>query len=118
MEQQIRDALDADFKEYLGIVDIRKESDYSKSVIIFGKSMTFKIEAEKEEDLPKLAWRAVAEYWLQDDTADHGEAKKNRFCYYDGSTRGVQNKNLPMPPEKSEKEMDIRWRLAFGKEIQ
>ena len=134
MENKTRVALDADFKEYLGeyqIEIVKNSSEYSTTdrigvKITMGSGLEIKTFSELDAlsgtdtklQLDKLCWRAVAQHWLKDDTADHGEPHKNVFCYHDGSTRGVQNKNLPLPPEISDKEMDIRHRLIFGGEVQ
>jgi len=76
------------------------------------KEGRFIVNGETVEEFYRDLWYQIAEKWL---LWDGKPARHNlQFCFHDGSIRGVQNKYLPMPPECSDEEMDIRHRMAFG----
>lgn len=116
VEDAVKQALDRDFKEWLG----EYEGEFSQGVegpdnpvilVIKSEKGIFEAKADNLHELPRQAWRAVAEAWLED-PSDKPDPK----IIHQG--RGVQNKNLPLPHECGNKEYDIRWRLNWGKELE
>lgn len=106
--------LQADFADYLGEIQIAAVEGKSEYRLETEKRGFIRVAVETPAGLPRAAWRKIAMMWLDDPAIVRPSAKKAKFCYCNGSTRGVQNKNLPLPPECGDREYDIRHRLAFG----
>ena len=135
IEIKIRELLDLDFKEWLGKyrVEVRSESmEYGikerLGVFLFcADGRKFKAEAGPYHGAPEelyagynrtvaerevimLLWKAVASAWLDDPEADRGEPHVLGTNQKNPWTRS----DRPLPSKLSDKELDIRHRLAFG----
>jgi len=135
LESQIRELLDADFKEWLGeyrfyFFDRQSECGLTSQLAVFldcSDGKNFKAESQPFEgsieafgsfceyqkqgrQLIEMLWKAVAEAWLADSLADHGEQHRLGTNQKNPWTRS----DRPLPSKLSDKELDIRHRLAFG----
>jgi len=115
----------AEFKEFTGEFRniIYENSEYTKNRgvglefekarILMWDITNYGLKELSEVNWPNKAWRAVAQEWLKAG-GDQANKKTPQFCYHNGSTRGVQNQERPLPFERRDWEMDVRYRLAFG----
>jgi len=117
--QAINDAkrlLDADFADYLGEyrLEIDERLPEAKRRIVMclfrGRNLFCEVTEDSCPKLPMAMWRLVAELWLKDDTADKGPRHKLGTNQRNPWTRSYRW----FPTTLSDKEMDIRQRLAFG----
>lgn len=109
IENRIRELLDIDFKEWLAnyVVLCAQYEDRTSVSVACESGKNFHI-VIKDDIMP--VWRAVASAWLDDPEADRGEPHVLGTNQKNPWTRS----DRPLPSKLSDKELDIRHRLAFG----
>lgn len=111
IKKEIIDILSYDFSDYLGefAVEVVSGENPMTAIVTTKKGAVFTATDNLISALPVRLWRQVAHEWIADPNADHGEVTEKPTPRYTGHAE-----NFRRPKSISEKEADIRHKLAFG----